>query len=178
MFVPHLQLNISPPSRLFNLINRANPTIPRLLDSTVVTLGNPTPMAMPGQDGANTSLTLTAIPGNGYSGTATVYYTRTDLSAKFAGGVIIDGDGIESWTALAAAINAATGTSLTASDFPNTPLVVSQLPSTLVVNIVSGSLLYQGSFTVNLTSTAPSLQAHVLTTSLPGLTPPPAPIPF
>lgn len=157
---------------ILQAVNLANPALLSPLTESNVTASVPAAMPVPTTSGINTSLVLTGVTGSGYTGSATVYYPRLDLGARFPTGMTAVGDGVTTWAALATALNAAHGTFLSANDLPTTPLVIQTLPTTLAVTIAPGSFLYTGTVTVSLSSTAPSLASAVTVTALAGLTAP------
>lgn len=125
----------------FALINAANALT---LDATKVTLGAPVART-PGANPRNTTLTLTAVVGQGYKDTVDVTYTRLGMGS----GVAVPEFGFHTdGTTLLPAFKTAVATSLglveaeidVTGDLPATE----GSTTTMVVSAKAGSLLYIG----------------------------------
>ena len=166
-----------PVEAILALTNQINPELPSALSESNVSLGVPT-MLTDGNANANTSIPIVAVNGEGYSKTASVYYTRIDATTYLAtGGVTapsLNGAGITSWATLFAALNAKYGTVFTEYDtpvevFPSVPV------TPLTVAIGPRSLLFVGSIIVALSGDSLALNVVISHTALTGLIPPTPP---
>lgn len=160
---------------VFGLINNANPGLVNgALDTTNVTLGNPS--ALNGDaSGKNTKVTVTAIAGQGYTGTADVKYNRlnlqTDVADLILGGAfsLVDAD-YATVADLLTAINAALGLTLQAADLSNAATAISgTYPKTATVTVATTHLALFGSLTVTITEPQLDLATEVTVLDLDGI---------
>jgi hypothetical protein len=161
-----------PTAYLLYLLNQINPNLPLSIDPGTVTFGQPLAVSN-GQGNVNTSIELTAVNGQGYRDTATVYYERQDVSAyltQYTITPVLDPTTFSDWPSFFAAFNSAYGTSFGELETPPNVFPSAPLPNPLPVQIGPRSLFFTGEFTVSLT--VPNLQEVVLTTNLRGLVPP------
>jgi len=131
---------------MYDLIN-SNRQVTTVFSASNTTLGAPTALGTPDARGHNTSVTLSAKSGSGYSGSTTFYYTRRPIGdlnpASLSLGSIPSATTV--W-ALLATINTKYGWNLTQSDVLNTavPANATSLPLTAGPNsylFVPGSVV-------------------------------------
>jgi hypothetical protein len=168
---------------VYGLINAANPSLPNgALSATNTTLGVPAGTGTT----PNTSVTVTAIANQGYTGSVTVKYTRLDIqndvfSVLAPGGatVVNTNAAMQTVSDVVTAINAAYSINLQPSDVSNgsTALVLTNDAGTCQIDIAPGSLTYTGTLSVSITQQQVALSQAVTTTNLNGLTPPASPTP-
>lgn len=116
------------------------------------------PAVIAGEEGRNTSVTLTAVEGEGYAGSVTFNYTRLDLNSGVAVPVtsvqIAEGDDLAAATAAVVAAMGLVADEVTASDFE---APVGETAGSIVITAVAGSLLYTGEpVIIELTVPAPA----------------------
>jgi cell division septation protein DedD len=177
-------VTFDPVAFLLAAINQINPNLLLPLSESNVTLSNPTATDESAATDSvapviNTSVTVTAIAGQGFSDSILVYYQRqTPMAYMVSLGYDSDtpslsATGITSWETFFNAYNAAFGTVFTAIDYPTTPF---ELPSEngglLAVTMAATSLLFVGSFNVAMLNIAPPSPSPV-----PSPTPSPTPSP-
>jgi len=130
----------------FALINAANALT---LDATKVTLGAPAPRT-PGANPRNTTLTLTAVADQGYTGTVDVTYTRLGMGSGVAVPEFgFHTDGTTTLPAFKTAVATSLGLVEAEIDVTGTLPATEGESVTMVVAAKAGSLLYVG--TQNLT---------------------------
>lgn len=168
--------SFDPAAYLLAQLNLINPDALLPLSSSNVTISNPmatvedvaTDSVAPA---INTTATVTAVDGQGFSGQMQVYYQRMDPTAYLAslghtGALTVPLTGVTDWPSFFNAVNIAYGTQFSAIDYPTTPFV---LPTDDVVSVTlaATSLLFVGSLTVTLTGL--NLASVVTATTLGGL---------
>lgn len=147
---------------IYALVNAANAGLAgNPASASNITLGTPTVISAGGD---NTSLTLTAIPGHGYTGVDTVTYNRLDIAAVFTAlGVtptLNGGSGYLNASDLLAPLKTAYGLNLQASDIVDGAIGAGAYPFSYNLVMAAGSLAYTGSVAVTLQNAAASLAAH------------------
>lgn len=155
MIQPHDNIASSPVDLVLASVNLVNAQLPAPLSSDNVSVGAVTAMPTAAASGINTSVQLTAINGSGYSDTATVYYPRYDIAARFAAAQItptidLSTNPIESWSDVMDILNAQYNAQLTAQDLPTIPFNLASLVS-LDFPVNAASYLYTGTLTITLT---------------------------
>lgn len=157
---------------VYDLFNRSNPTLPFPLSPTTVTLGVPA-VNSSGVTSKNTIITLTAVSGQGYSGSTTAYYNRVSLADIVAAG---SNNFLYTTQATSADVlplfNAAFNTNVQAAD-----IVVENLPApdgtgkiTYTLKAATSSLAFNASVQITLTPATVDLGTAVSTTDMTGLT--------
>lgn len=136
---------------VFDLINSANPTLPNgPLSPSNTTLGTPTVTGST----PNTSLGITAVNGEGYTGTDEVLYNRIDIGAMFTSwgvtATVSSGASYTNAVDLLPTLNSQYGLDLQASDIVDGAIGASSFPSTYTLAIATGSLTYIGELAVTL----------------------------
>lgn len=124
---------------LYDLINN-NRLVSTVFSASNTTLGTPSALGSPDANGHNTSVTLTAKPGSGYSGSTTFYYKRRPISDLNPGSVSLGTIASDTtvW-ALLPTINSKYGWNLTQSDVVNAAVKAGAMS----LPLVAGSSSYQ-----------------------------------
>lgn len=157
---------------VYDLFNRSNPTLPFPLAPANVTLGVPA-VNSSGISLKNTMVTMTAVAGQGYSGSTTAYYNRVSLADIVATGSsnFFYTNQVTSSDVLPL-FNTAFNTNLQASD-----IVVENLPApdgtgkiTYTLTANPHSLAFNASVQITLTPATVDLAAAVTNTDMNGLT--------
>lgn len=175
--------SFDPVAYLLAQLNRINPDALLPLSASNVTITNPAVVnesaAMDAVAPAiNTTATLTAITGQGFSDACQIYYQRLTPAAYLTAlghtdALTLPITGVVDWVTFFAAFNQAYGTVFTAVDYPVAAFSVPQ-NGELTVTLPPTSLLFVGSMTLALIAdqgAAVSLSSAIQTTSLPGLVP-------
>lgn len=144
-------LTQSGPTLVFDLINSANPDLPNgPLSPSNTSLGTPTATGLT----PNTSITISAINGEGYTGAEDVSYNRIDIGAMFSSwGVTATLDNAASFTNasdLLPALNSQYHLDLQASDIDDAAIGAGSYPFNYTLMISAGSLTYIGELVVTL----------------------------
>lgn len=146
------------------------------LTAAQFTAGAPTVYDIP-EDDRNTEITLTAVEGQGYTGSVAFHYTRLDLNSGVAVPVtsvqVASGDDMAASLAKAAAAMGLIAEEIDGSDF--TAPVDDQTPGSLTLTPKATSLVYVGApVTIALTvpaETDPAMGDTFTTTDLNGFEP-------
>lgn len=165
---------------VYGLINAANPN----LQNGALTTVN-TSFGAPAGTGStpNTSLQVTAVDNQGYSGQVTVNYNRLDIQnqvfsvlAPSGASVVNTNSAMATVGDVLAAINSTYNLNLQEGDVSNgaTALSLTNDAGSCTIEIDPGSLAYTGSLNVTITQAQVPLNQAVTTTTLAGLTPPSA----
>jgi hypothetical protein len=139
---PGMPLSKTGDLALYDLIN-GNRVVSTLFSASNTTLGTPTALGSPDANGHNTSVSLTAKAGSGYSGSTTFYYLRRPLTDAIAVGQSISLGTIASATtvwAMLATINTKYGLNLVQQDVVNNPVPAGA--TAIVLTVAPGSYLF------------------------------------
>jgi hypothetical protein len=163
---------------VYGLINAANPNLQNgALSAVNTTLGAP---AGTGST-PNTSVQVSAVANQGYTGNVTVNYNRLDIQNQVfsvlapSGATVVNAGGsMATVNDVVTAINSTYNLNLQAGDVSNasTELSLSEDAGSCTIEIAAGSLTYTGSLNVTITQQQVALSQAVTTTALSGLTPP------
>lgn len=139
------------PTLVYGLINTANPSLQNgPLTTANTTLGNP---ASTGST-PNTSLEITAVEGEGYTGNDTVTYNRIDIGAMFeTWGIapsIPNGPSFTNASDLLSYLNETYSLNLQVSDINDGQIGADSYPATYTIVIANNSLTYINQLTVTL----------------------------
>lgn len=153
-------LTLPPQEVICALINRTNVAVGAALTPSLVTFG------LPSQSSGgtyNTDVTVTAVPGSGYTGMESINYNRLHLQTEIADPYAASGAGRNLEFVIGNAIkiadmvpqiNARFGINLTAADFidGDLPTFTGTANETHDVQVIANadSLCYRGSFTFSL----------------------------
>jgi hypothetical protein len=181
-------VTFDPVAFLLNALNQINPGLLLPLSESNVTLSNPVATDESAATDSvapviNTTLTVTAVTGQGYSDSIQVYYQRQTPSAYLVSLGYDDGvpslsaSGIIDWPSFFTAFNAAFGTVFTAIDYPTATFALPEADGDILSALMApGSLLFVGTLQVamlNITPPSPSPTPS----PVPSPTPSPAPSP-
>jgi hypothetical protein len=178
--------SFDPVAYLLAQLNLINPDALLALSTSNVTISTPTPTdeaaAMDSVAPAiNTTATLTAVTGQGFSSTAQFYYQRLNPFAYMValgntGALTIPSAGVTDWPSFFTVFNATYGTDFTAIDYPTTPY---SLPDDglLTVTMAATSLLFVGSMMVTVAAASPTPVPSPSPSPTPTPTPTPSPPP-
>lgn len=139
---------------VYDAINAANPSLQNgPVSASNVTLGTPTATGST----PNTSLDITAIAGQGYTGSDTVMYDRIDIGAMFSTWSdspvpIANGATYTNASDLLPYINATYHTDLQAADIVDGAIGAGSYPFAYNIVIAADCLAYIGELPVNLTA--------------------------
>jgi hypothetical protein len=139
---------------VFDAINAANPSLQNgPVSASNVTLGTPTATgATP-----NTSVEMTGIAGQGYSGSDTITYDRIDIGAMFTTwgdnpATVPNGATYTNASDMLPTINATYGTDLQAADIVDGAIGASSYPFAYSLVMAAGCLAYTGELAINITA--------------------------
>jgi hypothetical protein len=168
------------PALVYALVNAANSAhlTNGPLSPANATVGAPTALSSD-PSGKNTAVTLTAIIGQGYTGTVNIDYNRLDIQADVfavlapAGATLVNA-AFATNADLLAPLNAAYNLNLQPSDLetPAAAIDTSALPMEVTLNIALTSLTYLGNLVVTITAPQVALASVITDTSMDGLTGP------
>lgn len=164
-------------------LNQINPDLLLPLSEGNVTITNPIATDESAATDAtapvvNTSATLTAVSGQGFSGTMQFYYQRQTPNAyltaigQIPSDLTLSSAGITTWAEFFTALNAAYNTVFTEVDYPTTPYAAPSMDGPMTVTLGAGSLLFVGALSVIMTDVAPPSPSPI-----PSPTPSPSPTP-
>lgn len=168
------------PDLVYDLINKANPTLPVPISSVVVRLDLPKPIAGAGPGDLNTTVKASANRGQGYSGTKTLSYRRINLGDFFKNTTPIinkyKADGQPRvFSDYLVDFNIRYGFSLTTADFVDAFFFASTIDpvdqrrtATVTVNMKPDSLGFVGSFTLRWKDAPQELKNLIVKPELPG----------
>lgn len=167
----------TPSQAVYTLINTANPSLPNgALDSTNTTLG--AVAAAASGTVPNTSLLITAVAGEGYTGEVTVLYNRLDIQADVfsvlapGGATVVNSGGAMATVAdVVAALNSTYNTltvEILDSDISNDTDALSLVndAGSVTLTVASTSLAYTGTLAVQITQEQYYLQDVVTATTV------------
>lgn len=168
---------------IYAMINTANPSPTNgAASGTNTTIGAPTALTSD-PSGKNTSVVLTAISGQGYTGTETFYYDRLDIQTQVmavkapSGATLVNKLTYNTIADILVDLNAAYGLDILAADLSNSTAsaVVNTYPGSLTLDIAATCLTYTGTLTVAITDPAIAVASVLSTTVMTGLIAPPPP---
>ena len=162
---------------IIDLVNNDN-TLALVVAS--VTMGAPTAAVLGGSITRDTDLTLTAVEGSGYTGSATIHYNRVDLSTVpgSRSTVFPKGDAVNI-SDLLAEINAAYGINMSNTDALHHDFVDGALPTftgtpneqhTFQFTADANSLVWENSVTLTVHANDIALSDAITNATLNGLT--------
>jgi len=135
-----------------NIINLANSDNGDWFSKTNVTVGVPSDYE--GEVGANTKVTVSAVPFKGYSGEVEIFYKRINIIdfADTTTNMISITVPLEStWLDVIAAVNTKIGNVLTTDDYQDDPTWTGTADTEWLLSIKPTSLLYRGGVTLSIT---------------------------
>lgn len=172
-------LLVAPELVLCNMINRVNTAVGAALTPDVVTFGIPTQSAL----AKNTDITVTAVPGKGYTGDSVINYDRVHLQQGMADLFVASGaernmifpvgEALKI-SDLIPAINARCGINMVAGDYVDADLPAFEggIPNEqkdVQITAHADSLIYRGSMTIKIMAEDIELSGVIVNTTMDGL---------